>query len=104
MLAGFLNTLSLRSATHHVDCSSLSINLTFHLSPYSYTDEALVPPCVQLVVVMLGMSAPEQIQTSTDIASLSLSLSLSPDVIPALVQPPSDKTSLKVSGHHHYVR
>ena len=35
---------------------------------------------------------------------LSLSLSLSPDVIPALVQPPSDKTSLKVSGHHHYVR
>lgn len=102
MLAGFLNTLSLRSATHHVDCSSLSINLTFHLSPCSYTDEALVPPCVQLVVVMLGTSAPERLQTSTDKASLSLSLS--PDVIPALVQPPSDKTSLKVSGHHHYVR
>ena len=55
---------------------------------------------MRLVVVMLGMSAPERLHVSTDIISLSLSI----DVIPALVQPPVDKNSLKVSGHHHHIR
>ena len=54
-----------------------------------------MPPCVRLVVVMLGTSALERLHASTDIASLFFST----DVIPALVQPPVDKSSLKVSSH-----